>query len=159
MKFLKTIRLDPSDQNVFAIAANPDEWAIPGGFCFSGFLEVELIGKQKQAFSNGFLSVESFGFSTFVSVAAINQAELDEIKERLAEYFMQYFGAPTLEEARKAASAEVQFVLQMCEGNGINTLFTVKRFFDAEGEIREEFRLVDPPGEKAHARIWEIVEE
>jgi hypothetical protein len=41
----------------------------------------------------------------------------------------------------------------------INSVFTLRRFFDETGEIREEFRTVDPPGEKLHARIWDVVED
>ena len=36
-----------------------------------------LTGKRKQAFSNGFLSLESFGHSTFTSVAEISPGEAE----------------------------------------------------------------------------------
>ena len=34
MKLLRTIRLDPSDRFIFERAAEPGEWAVPGGFAF-----------------------------------------------------------------------------------------------------------------------------
>ena len=159
MKFLKTIRFDPSDVQVFDHAANPDEWAIPGGFEFSSLKEAQISGKLKQAFSNGFLSVETFGFSTFVSVAEILQNEREVLTTNLVERFINEFDAPSYPEARLAADAELNYVSEMCEDVPINSIFTVRRFFDEQGEIREEFRVVDAPGLKPHTRVWEVLED
>ncbi len=42
----------------------------------------------------------------------------------------------------------------------INTVFTVRRTWDAEGRIKEEFRTIRPPtGEPQHARIWTVVDD
>ncbi|MEP1209918.1 MAG: DUF6505 family protein [Rhizobiaceae bacterium] len=159
MKFIKSIRFDPSDTMVFDNAAGPDEWAIPGGFCFAGLGEGEIQGKSKQAFSNGFLSLESFGFSTFVSVAEIDEGRVPDLSNDLAQCFHAHFGAPSVEAALPMAETEIQFVVDMCADVAINTIFTLRRFFDENGEIREEFRIVDAPGEKPHARVWEVVED
>lgn len=158
MKFLKTIRFDPSDNNVFDLAAMPDEWAIPGGFCFSGAQKTDLKGKAKQAFSNGFLSISSFGFSTFVSVADIVQDDFEAITNILAQRFMSDFGAPNMDAAMKVAQQETSFVVEMCEDAPINTIFAIGRYFDDTGEIREEFRIVQPPSEPVHTKVWEIVD-
>ncbi len=159
MKLLKTIRFDPSDDKVFGQAAGPNEWAIPGGFSFAGLAEAEIAGKQKQAFSNGFLSLESFGFSTFVSVAEIEEPQIAHLTDGVAKLFVEQFGAPTLEQARSAADSEIHFVLEMCADVAINSIFTLRRFFDEAGEIREEFRIIDAPGARPHARVWEVVED
>jgi len=159
MKFLKTIRFDPSDSHVFENAANQDEWAIPGSFVFSGTNEEEIRGKQKQAFSNGFMSLEGSGFSTFASVAEIDAAAIDELTKVLAGIFVSDFDAPSLDAAKPFAETEIQFVLDMCADVSINSIFTLRRFFDDDGEIREEFRIVDAPGAKPHARVWEVIED
>ncbi len=159
MKFFKSIRFDPSDSRVFDNAAGPDEWAIPGGFIFAGESEDEIRGKLKQAFSNGFLSLESFGFSTFVSVAEIDQTKVAALSAGLAQYFHTHFGAPSPEVAKPVAEAEIQFVMDLCSDVSINEIFTLRRFFDENGEIREEFRIIDAPGAKPHARVWEVVED
>ena len=159
MKFLKTIRFDPSDTHVFEQAAGGDEWAIPGGFAFAGLAEEALTGKRKQAFSNGFLSLESFGRSTFVSVAEVSADQVEGLISRLAEHFAGQYGAPSVEAALPAARDEVNFVLELCREAPINSVFTLRRFFDETGEIREEFRIVNAPGETPHARIWDVVEE
>ena len=159
MKFLKTIRFDPSDSQVFENAAGPDEWAIPGGFRFANAVEDKLAGKEKQAFSNGFLSLASFGFSTFVSVAEISPEEKDEITARLVLHFIDHYGAPSPDAAEVAAQQEIAFVLDLCEQVPINSVFTLRRIFDDNAAIKEEFRIVDVPGETLHARVWDVVEE
>lgn len=159
MKFFKSIRFDPSDTMVFENAAGSDEWAIPGGFCFITYREGEIDGKLKQAFSNGFLSLESFGFSTFVSVTEIDESGVSDLSNDLAHYFKDRFGAPSVEVALPMAENEVQFVVDICADVAINTIFTLRRFFDESGEMREEFRIVNAPGAKPHARVWEVVED
>lgn len=158
MKFLKTIRIDPSDVHVFERPAESGEWAIAGGFVFSGASESDLSGKTKQAFANGFLSLVSFGHSTFCVVANINDAEIEKLTGSLAQHFMDHYGAPSLDEANIAARAEISFIVEMCEENPINSVFTLLRLFDDDGEIREEFRIVDAPGEELHARVWDVEE-
>ena len=159
MKFLKTIRFDPSDSFVFEKAAEPDEWAIPGGFVFAASTEDALAGKSRQAFSNGFLSLETFGHSTFVSVTEVSGERIDTLTRRLAQHFVDCYGAPSLEEAMAVARGEIDFALDLCRDVPINAVFALRRFFDDAGELREELHLVTPPGEKLHARIWDIVED
>ena len=158
MKFLKTIRFDPSDMNVFEHAAEPDQWAIPGGFYFTNLQEDDLKGKTKQAFSNGFLSLETFGFSTFVSVADINPDEITNTTHELAQNFVEAYGAPDLSAALSVAEQEISFVVEMCAEVPINTIFALGRYFDENGEVREEFRIVEAPREAVHTKVWEIVE-
>lgn len=157
-KFLKTIRFDPSDTNVFESAAEPDQWAIPGGFYFAGVKEGDLKGKAKQAFSNGFLSLETFGFSTFTSVSEMSADEITNAKHELAKHFVERYGAPDLASAMQVAEQEISFVLEMCAEVPINTVFALGRYFDEAKELREEFRIVEAPREAVHTRVWEIVE-
>ena len=159
MKLFKTIRMDASDSHVFERAAGTDEWAIPGGFSFAHLNEGDLKGKAKQAFSNGFLSLESFGHSTFVSVSELTAETRDKLVASLTRKLLDDFGAPSKNAAEAAALDEINFGCELCTDNPINTLFTLRRFFDEDGAIREEFRIVTPPSAPAHARIWEIVEE
>ncbi|MEL7153848.1 MAG: DUF6505 family protein, partial [Pseudomonadota bacterium] len=75
MKLARTIRFDESDDNVFERTAQPDEWAVSGAFEFSNWSQDDLTGKARQAFSNGWLGLETFGRSTFVAVSEITDAE------------------------------------------------------------------------------------
>jgi len=159
MKFLKTIRIDPSDAHVFERPADSGEWAIAGGFSFAGISEEDLSGKTRQAFSNGFLSLDSFGYSTFTVVANINEVELEKLTGQLVRHLVDNYGAPTAEAAKIAAQGEVSFISEMCEENPINSVFTLLRSLDDDGQIKEEFRIVDAPGEALHARVWDVEED
>jgi len=160
VKFLKTIRFDNSDDYVFEHAAAPDEWAVSGAFTFSGMDKDQVTGKAKQAFANGFLSLESFGRSTFVSVAECDDDDLAEVESGLVQHFIDHYGAPDVEAALPPAREEIKFILDLCETPLINTIFTVLRSFKDDGQIGEEFRTIKAPdSEPVHTRIWSVVED
>jgi hypothetical protein len=160
MKLLRTMRFDSSDERVFELAARPGEWAVSGAFAFANSDPPSIAGKTKQAFANGFLGVASFGRATFATVANAKPQDADEIAFRLAQHFVANYAAPTLEAALVEAQAEVDFVADLVKDALVNTVFTVRRTFDREGRIREEFRTIRPPaGERLHARIWTVVDD
>lgn len=142
-RFLKTIRFDASDTFAFPLAAEPDEWAISGGFAFADLEPGEVTGKAKQAFANGFLGLTSFGHATFTSVANMTDAERETITDRLARHFVDAYGAPDMAEARAAAAGEVAFIEDLVRDSLINTLFCVSRAFDDDGQIVESFRKLE----------------
>jgi Family of unknown function (DUF6505) len=160
MKLLRTIRFDASDTHVYAIAAAPDEWAVPGGFAFAGDPTAVRTGKDRQAFANGFLGLTSFGRSTFATVSEIMPDELASTERTLAQHFIEAYGAPDLDAALPEARAEIAFAIELCRDMPINTVLTLRRVVDESGQIREEFRTITPPsGEPQHARIWTITDE
>jgi hypothetical protein len=160
MKLLKTIRFDASDERVYELAAAPEEWAVSGAFAFAALPGEALVGKARQAFANGFLGLASFGRSTFATVGEASPADLEAIERALALHLVARHGAPGLEAALPAAKEEVRFVLDLCRDVAINTVFTVRRTRDAQGEIKEEFRTVRPPtGEPLHAKVWTVVDD
>ncbi len=156
-RFARTIRFDDSDNRVFPQGAGADEWAVSGAVVFAGATAAQVSGKQKQAFANGFLSADSLGWSTFVTVAEASDDDLEAVTEILAKAFLSQFGAPDAKAAQSAAQSEVADMAALCAGLPINTLFAVVREFDDDGEIRETIRTVSAPGEKPHTRIWDVV--
>lgn len=160
MKFLRTIRFDDTDDNVFEIAARAGEWAVPGGFSFADLDPEEISGKTRQAFANGFLSVENWGWSTLASVASMQEGDREEIEQKLARHFVENFGAPDMKSALPAAREEVEFAQKLCAEQPVNTVFMLRREFGEEGQLREEFRIVRTEGaEPMHARIWTVTED
>ena len=160
MKFLQTIRFDTSDDNVFERAAPPDEWAVSGAFAFAGLAPDTITGKTKQAFANGFLGVGSFGRSTFACVGEMSEAERGRVEQALAGHFVSAYGAPDEAAALPAAREEADFIADLCRDSLVNTVFTVRRRFDEDGQIREEFRTIQAPSAEAlHTRIWNVVED
>ncbi len=138
MKLAQVLRLDDSDVNVFTRAAEPGEWALPGGFAFSNWVEANLTGQARQAFANGWLGLESFGRATFVVVRPISE------KEYMAAHFVVAFGAPDLDAARPVAAEELGHMREMCEDHDDNTLLIVERELVDGGGLREKFRSITP---------------
>lgn len=154
MRFPRAIRLDASDERVFAAAAEPGEWAVSGGFVFADHDPQQLAGKERQAFVHGFLGTASFGWSTLVSVAEIGFTEYEAVIEALAQHLLAEYGAPDMAAARAAAREEAEFAASLCT-HRINTLIAVERSWGPQG-IVERFRTIEAPREAPHAHIWTV---
>jgi hypothetical protein len=162
LRLPRTIRLDASDDFAFDLAAAPGEWAVPGAFAFLDADPRTLTGKRRQAFRNGFLGLDSLGWSTLVTVCEVTPDGRDAIIEALAHRFVFRFGAPDLDAARPVARDEVAFAMALCD-HPVNTILAVARTTDDDGGIRESFRVIEPPrlvdGQAPHARIWDVQPE
>lgn len=158
MRFLRVIRFDGSDEHVFANSAQADELAISGAFEFSDIADDDLKGKLRQAFANGFLGLGSFGRATFVTISDVTDNEFEKIIEDLSQHFIDVYGAPDKPSAMNAAREETDFVEELCKDNLLNTIFSVSRTLDDTG-IHEEFRIIKPPEDGIHTRIWSVVED
>lgn len=143
MQLARAIHFDESDQNVFASPARTGEWCISGGFEFSNWVTADLIGKQRQAFANGWLGLETAGRVTFVAVTRIEPAELQHLEDLLAQHFVSFYGAPDLQAARPVAQEELRQMQQICADHPDNTLLTVARELSEAG-VRESYRSIAP---------------
>jgi hypothetical protein len=142
MKLARAIHFDESDQNVFHNPARTGEWAISGGFEFSDWTDADLKGKYRQAFSNGWLGLETFGRVTFVAVTQIEPNELETLTDHLAQHFVDIYGAPTLAAAHPVAVQELEHVMDLCEDHEPNTLIAVSRELTDAG-VKEQFRTIE----------------
>ncbi len=142
MQLARAIHFDESDRNIFHSPARTGEWAISGGFEFSNWTEADLAGKARQAFANGWLGVETFGRVTFVAVSRIEPAEFRVLTDRLAQHFVDIYGAPSLDAARPAAEEELAQMADLCTDHPPNTLLTVMREL-AESGVREQYRYIE----------------
>lgn len=145
----RTIRLDPSDTVVFAHAAEPGEWAVPGTFIFAGRDPKRLGRKEQVAFRSGFLGIDSFGYSTLVAVQQASEEEREVAIGRLARQFVKELGAPDERTARPAAEEEIAYAADLCRGHAVNTLIALHRGHEEGGAIRERFRTLKPRDETA----------
>ncbi len=157
-KLPRTLRLDTSDLYVFETAAEPGEWAVSGAFSFAGRPPEQLDRKAQLALASGWLGTESFGFSTLVEVAEIDEPGYFAVVERLARHFVAAHGAPGLADALPVARAEVDDASALCE-HKTGTLLAVARAVNEAGELVERFRVIRPERAADHAKIWEIVED
>ncbi len=142
LKLARAIHFDESDMNVYHSPARTGEWCIAGGFEFSNWSEADLTGKARQAFSNGWLGVETFGRVTFVAVTQIEEAQLEVLEAALAQHFVDIYGAPSVEDARNVAREELRHMTDMCTDQTPNTLLTVARTLTEAG-VSETFRIIE----------------
>lgn len=142
MYLARAIHFDESDRNVFHNPARTGEWAISGGFEFSNWGEADLVGKARQAFANGWLGIETFGRVTFVAVTRIEEAELEQLTDTLAQHFVDVYGAPELEAARPVAREELAHMAELCADHAPNTVLTVLRELTDAG-VKEQFRYIE----------------
>lgn len=157
MRLPRAIRLDQSDQQVFPLACEPGEWAIPGSFAFAEAKMGTLDRKQQLALATAWLGLDSFGFTTLVEVAEIDEAGFFQAVERLARHLFDRYGAPDLVAALPAARAELDDAAGLCE-HKLGTLLAIEREATAEG-LRERVRVIQPQRAQDHARIWNISED
>lgn len=127
MKLARAIHFDESDTRVFHSPARTGEWCIPGGFEFSNWSQGDLVGKARQAFTNGWMGVETFGRTTFVAVTPITPVELETLADALALHFVTIYDAPDAETARPTALEELHQMSDLCANHDTNTLLTVTR--------------------------------
>jgi hypothetical protein len=151
MHFLRSVRLDDSDLQVFAQAAGPGEWAVPGSFALLRIDPQSRDPTARAAFRHGLLGTDSFGFSSLVSVADIGPADLSAVIDRIAAHLRLHCGAPTDTAARRAAEEEVGFTLEL-SAHPVGTLIAVRREQVNDG-IEEAFRTVSPAAGVDHSRL------
>ncbi len=142
MMLARAIHFDESDMNIFHKPARTGEWCISGGFEFSNWSEADLTGKARQAFSNGWLGVETFGRVSVVAITQIEQAELDTLVTALAQHFVDIYGAPSVAEAEGVAREELMHMVETCDGQPANTLLLITRELTEAG-VKESVRIVE----------------
>ncbi|WP_171098550.1 DUF6505 family protein [Ruegeria sp. HKCCD7255] len=143
MKLARAIHFDESDMNVFHSPARTGEWCISGGFEFSNWGEGDLEGKARQAFANGWLGLETFGRVTFVAVTQVEPAEVEQIAQNLADHFVRFYGAPSVDQALGVARDEIAQMAELCDEHAPNTLLTVARELGSAG-VHETYRIITP---------------
>lgn len=143
MMLARAIHFDESDMNIFHSPARTGEWCISGGFEFSNWSEADLAGKARQAFSNGWLGVETFGRVSVVAITQVEAAELDALTTALAQHFVDVYGAPSLADAEHVAREELMHMVDICDGQQPNTLLLVSRELTDAG-VKESYRTVEP---------------
>ncbi|WP_422071366.1 DUF6505 family protein [Tranquillimonas rosea] len=141
MNLARAIHFDESDRNVFHSPARTGEWCVSGGFEFSNWTEGDLTGKARQAFSNGWLGLETFGRVTFVAVTKVEPAEVETLARSLANHFVQFYGAPSIDAALPVARDEIAQMSELCDEHDQNTLLTVARELTDTG-VRESYRVI-----------------
>jgi len=150
----RTIQLDVSDANVFPLAARPGEWAVTGTFAFADGDPATWENKQQIAFRDGWLGTESFGRASFVQVTTVSETEYEATVQRLAAHIFETYHPPGMLDAMQAARAEVEDMAAL-SAHPVGTLLAMEREMTEQG-IVERTRVIEPPDDAFHARIWSV---
>jgi hypothetical protein len=157
-RFLRAIRLDESDKQVFEFTATPGEWVVTGSFAFLYDDPARLQGKRLQAFRGGFLGTDSLGWSTLAEIAEIDDLRYLRLVELLATQFIEHFGAPNMTAAEPAARQEIEYTASLCE-HDLHTLLAIHREFTDDG-IVERLRVVHQNAvDHKNVKLWGAAEE
>ncbi len=141
MKFLKAVRLDASDEKIFAPegAAEDGEWLTSGGFAVC-----DLSGGQHRRphchCLDSFVAVGSLKRCTIAEVTQIGEPEYRQVVELMVRFFMDGLGAPSEEAAREVAEEEAAYTAQLCEGFDTGVWITVSREPNEQG-LGEHYRV------------------
>lgn len=157
MRLPRAIRLDRSDLDIFENPCQEGEWAVPGTFAFADMDPETVDRKQRLAFGSAWLGVESFGFTTLVEIAEIDEAGFFRTVEQLAQHLVTRYGAPNLAAALPAARAELDDAASLGD-HKTGTLLAIAREMTDEG-IKERVRVIKPERAKDHAKIWTFTDD
>ena len=128
MKFLKAVRLDDSDERIFADeggAAADGEWVVSGGYAVCDLAHGH--GRPRCHCDTTFVAAGSRRRATLAEVSEIDAAAFEALKESLARYFLEELGAPSPEVARAAAEDECAYTADLASGFPADVWITVKR--------------------------------
>jgi hypothetical protein len=159
MKFLRAVRLDDSDDQVFLASARAGEPVVAGSFlwAFSDEDPAGFRGKRLNAFRCGFLGTVDFGHCTLAAVGEISELEYKQLIERLAQYMVDHYGAPSLVAALPSARAEAEFTSGLCDRDPAHFIAVEREV--VLGEISESYRSIDPgqAWQQASTPVFRIV--
>jgi hypothetical protein len=93
-------------------------------------------------------------------VVTATPADRVAAERMLAGHLVEAYGAPGLDASMPAALDEVAFVESLCRDASLGAVFAVRRTWNCEGCIREEFQAIRPASQtEPHARIWTVVDD
>jgi len=128
MKFLKAVRLDDSDDRLYADeggAAVDGEWVVSGGYAACDLARGHRTARCHC--DTTFIAAGARRRCTLAEVAEIGEAELERVRQALVRHFLEDLGAPTPAAAAAAAEDECAYTADLAAGFPAEVWLTVKR--------------------------------
>jgi hypothetical protein len=144
-KFLRAVRLDDSDDRLFAAhgAAKEGEALVSGGFAVCDFANAPKCDPRCHCESS-FLALESRARCSIAEVVEVSAADLEAHVDALAWFLVRGWGAPSWESARRVAEEEVRHTADVCETLAPEVWISVKRSPRDDGvTIDEQYSVYD----------------
>jgi Family of unknown function (DUF6505) len=139
-KFLKAVRLDDSDAELYQTACDDGEWVCSGGFAVCELAEGYRCEPRCYCDAS-FLSISSRSRSTLAEVVEVDDGDIEIFKDALTQHLLFEWKAPNYEAARAVAEEEINYTTELCETFSKEAWISVKRSPGADGAIDEKYDL------------------
>lgn len=139
-KFLKAVRLDDSDAELYRQtgACDEDEWVTSGGFAVCD-LSAGYRCQPRCHCDASFLSLTRRARCSIAEVVDVADADLELFKDQMAQQLLFDWKAPDFDTARAVANEEVDYTAELAAGFPAEVWITVKRSPGADGVIEERY--------------------
>jgi len=139
-KFLKAVRLDNSDDQIYhqGGACDENEWVCSGGFAVCD-LAVNYRCEPRCYCDSSFISISSRSRCTIAEVVEVDDGDIEIFKDTLAQYLMFEWKAPSYDIARGVAEEEIDYTTKLCETFAQDVWITVSRTPGTDDAIDEKY--------------------
>lgn len=132
--FLRTTSPLAARGGLVGEVAAADEWAVTGSFRFAHRDPASLMGRERRAFRESWLGLESFAPALHVMVTPIDGSTLDVILRRLAAHLLDAWNFPSPELAVEAALEQIEMARSFAS-HPLGTVLALERELNEQGLI------------------------
>ena len=139
-KFLKAVRLDNSDDELYRVsgACDEGEW-----LCSGGFAVCDLAGgyrcEPRCHCEASFVSISRRARCSLAEVVEVEDGDLEIFKDALTQQLLFEWKAPDFDTARALAEEEIDYTAELCETLPAEVWISVKRSPGENGAIDERY--------------------
>ena len=139
-KFLKAVRLDNSDDEMYRQggACDEGEWVTTGGFAVCDLAEGYRC--DPPCYCNAsFLSLTRRARCTLAEVVEVDDKDVEIFKDQMTQHLLFDWKAPDYETARELAEEEIAYTMDLAGSFPPEVWITVKRSPGSDGAIEEKY--------------------
>ena len=139
-KFLKAVRLDNSDAELYQQggACDEDEWVTSGGFAVCDLAQGYRCEPRCYCDAS-FMSLTRRARCTIAEVIEIEDADLEIFKDQMAQHLLFDWKAPDFDTARGVAEEEINYTAELAATFPAEVWITVNRSQASDGSIDEKY--------------------
>ena len=139
-KFLKAVRLDNSDVELYrqSGACDEDEWVTSGGFAVCNLAEGYRCDPPCHCDAS-FLSLTRRARCTLAEVVDVDDADIEIFKDQMTQHLLFDWKAPDYETARELVDEEIAYTMELAATFPAEVWITVKRAPGPDGAIEEKY--------------------
>lgn len=139
-KFLKAVRLDNSDAELYqqSGACDEDEWVTSGGFAVCNLADGYRC--QPRCYCDAsFVSLTRRARCSIAEIVDVDEADLEIFKDQMAQHLLFDWKAPDFDTARGVAEEEINYTAELAATFPAEVWITVTRSPGLDGAIDEKY--------------------